>query len=199
MFRISLGGLTALTAVLMSTGTGTAQAPLQLTSHLNTTQTRISTQLLTNNQPAELVKQVLAKDRIVVQESAGPLTDAFRTAKYSIDETVRGIGSTWYSLRVGKGALPLTTPLSSGILQSKAKEMGRLFVTSQPDQATIFIDREQWGEPTNADTFPDVGQRIVRVQKAGLQPAETTCAIKRDVKSTFTATLLASGSTATCK
>jgi hypothetical protein len=199
MPKLRLAGLTTVAVVLISSAISMAQQPLQLTNYLNTTQERISARLLATKQPAELVKEVLANDRRVVQENAGPLSDVFRMSKFSNDETVRGIGSTWYSLRLGSRALPLTMPLTSGILQSKAKDMGRLAATSQPDQATIFIDRDQQNERTDTkDLFPDVGERTVRVEKPGYEPAEAKCVIKRDVMSTFKATLMAKGSTASC-
>jgi hypothetical protein len=199
MFRSRSIVFAAVTAVVVSGQSATGQAQIQLSNYLDTTQMRISAQLLNEKQPADLVQRTLIQDRQIVEQSAGAISETFTALRYSPDEVVRGVGATWYAQRVGKKALPLTVPLTSRVLQVRAKDMGRLFVSSLPDQATVFVDQDRQGELTNAVTFPDVGQRRVRVEKAGLQPAETLCLIQRDIRHTFTATLLISGSTATCR
>ncbi len=88
--------------------------------------------------------------------------------------------------------------LSRNIIQMKAAKLGKLVVNSVPNGADIFVDEAKWPGTTNNEGFADVGQRRVRVQKGGLQPAETMCNVMRDRVATFSAKLLASGSQADC-
>jgi hypothetical protein len=199
MFNSRALGFLVLLGVLTAPRTAAAQQPLQLSNYLDVTQMRISSRLLNDKQPPELVARTLAQDRRIVEQSAAAVSGIFKDAKYSSDEATRGVGWNWYSTRVGKRALTLQVPLSQAVLQTRATDMGRLFISSQPDQAVVFIDQDRQIDPTNSDTFPDVGRRVVRIEKAGFQAAEAVCMILRDVRHTFTATLLPSGSTASCK
>lgn len=150
-------------------------------------------------QEASVVKSRLAADRVTIEQAASTVIPAFRSAGYSDQEAISGLAWTWYQLRAGPDAVPLTAGLSVRIIQEKAVSQGRLIVTSKPAGAAISVDRIDWPGATNAEGFADVGKRRVRVARDGLEPAEGICDVGRDRIATFSATLKKKGSEAQCK
>lgn len=145
------------------------------------------------------VNQALARDRSVVEKAAPQVIDAFKREGYSAHHAVSGLAWSWYLLRVGETSLPIGKDFSAGLIQMKASKLGKLVVSSEPDGAAISVDEVTWPEETNTEGFADVGQRRIRVQKPGLDPAQQTCEVRRNRATTFSARLRVSGSEAECK
>jgi hypothetical protein len=140
----------------------------------------------------------LSNDHAVVEKAASSVVPEFKRDGYSDQEAVSGLAWTWYQLRVGPNAVPLTSALSLGIIQQKAAKQGRLIVVSNPSGAAISVDSIEWPTPTNAQGFADVGSRHVLVARDGLEPVEGTCQVGRDQTATFSAMLKKKGSKAAC-
>ena len=145
------------------------------------------------------VKDGLARDRAVLEKTAPSITASFQQAGYSAAEAESRLAWTWYLLRLGKDSVPVDKELSPAVIQAKAIRLGKLVVNSQPDGASILVDDAKWPAGTNSEGFADIGRRRIRVERAGMQPAEGACDVARDRVATFVATLQTSGSKAECK
>jgi hypothetical protein len=151
------------------------------------------------SQDFDTLKMQLTEDRASVEKAGATVVPELKNAGYSDQEAVTGLAWTWYELRVGKDAVPLTTRLSLGIIQQKAAKQGRLIVHSKPNDAAISVDTVEWPSHTDAEGFADTGKRKIHVAKEKLEPADGTCDVIRDRIATFSATLRKKGSTAECK
>jgi hypothetical protein len=156
-------------------------------------------QELAKKQDPAYVYGALVRDRKVLTMVEPQVVKRFKAAGYSSDEAQWGLAWSWYWLRLGTGSLPLEKGLSAAVIQEKAEKLGRLVVNSDPKGADILVDQVKWPAGTNSEGFADIGQRRVRVEKFGTQPAESLCDVHRDRIATFTSTLTASKSNAECK
>jgi hypothetical protein len=156
-------------------------------------------QHVSGEQPGSLVRIRLERDRSVLERAKPEVLQTFEAAGYSPTDAKSGLAWSWYLLRVGKGAVPLTKELTVEVIAKQATQLGRLVVKSRPDGATVFVDGTVWPDPTNTYGFATVGERRVRVVKSGRQPAEKVCAVVRDRVRTFSADLGASHSQARCE
>jgi len=171
---------------------------LKASQNVSVMQKRIE-QELAKEQDSAYVNGALARDRRVLTMAEPQVVKGFKAAGYSQDEAEWGLAWSWYWLRLGKGSLPLKKGLSPAVIQEKAEKLGKLVVNSDPKGADILVDQVKWPAGTNSEGFADIGQRRVRVEKSGTQPAESVCDVHRDRVATFTSTLTASKSHAECK
>lgn len=142
--------------------------------------------------PSPLVLKALDRDHSVLSKGDLTVVGTWRETHKS------QLAWSWYLLRIGPQAVPLSADLTEAELVRKAMNLGKIVVTSEPNGAVIFVDGVQWPQNTNQEGFAEAGYRRIRVQKPGLQPVEKNCAVQRDGITTFVAKLLTSGSQATC-
>lgn len=188
-------GTFAATAILAQR---TADFPASKSESIDGIKSALAVQLGKSQGNTAKLQMRLTDDHAAVKEAAASVVSDFKKDGYSNQEATSGLAWTWYQLRVGPDAVPLTTGLSLRIIQQKAAKQGRLVVASNPNGAAISVDNIDWPTPTNAQGFADVGARHVLVRRDGLEPTEGTCNVGRDQTATFSAVLKKKGSKGTC-
>src|SRR5262249_4496347 len=90
---------------------------------------------LGKSEDLDLVKSKLMEDRMTVEKAGRTVVPDLKNAGYSDKEATSGLAWTWYELRAGQHAVPLTTKLSMATIQARAAKLGRLIIKSKPNDA----------------------------------------------------------------
>lgn len=138
----------------------------------------------------------LAADRTLADQAATRIFEQYGAMRPEAEQLAAW---SWFWLRLGPQAVPISQPLDLAKIQSKSSALGKVIIRSQPSDAAISVDGVSLGDLlTNTDVFADAGQRTVRVEKEGYAPAEQPCSVKAKATVTFSAMMGAKESPAEC-
>lgn len=139
------------------------------------------------NERPEVSHTTLENDEIAVDQAWPVISDKLQLKGFSEDEAREATLASWRDLRLNY--LEPDEPLTPGILDSYATEIGKLVINSTPAEADIEIEGQAFNRKTNTGAWLQPGSYKVRVRKSGFVPAEKSATVRQGEKTEVDFTL----------
>jgi|SRR5215213_952899 len=143
-------------------------------------------QQIANERP-EVSQTTLENDEIAIDQTWPVISDKLQLKGFSEDEAREATLASWRDLRLNY--LEPQEPLTPGILDSYATELGKLVINSTPSEADVEIDGQAFNRKTNTAAWLQPGTYKVKVGKSGFVPTEKSATVRQGEKTEIDFTL----------